>query len=59
MAHRTAFYRAHKDASEAKIRLDLTKRGLNLLILANELLKPHKDWYAFADVNSGENWRKI
>ena len=49
--HRTAVYRARKNASEAKIRLDLTKRRLNLLIVANEVLKQHKDWYAFADVN--------
>ena len=49
--HRTAVYRARKNATEAKIRLDLTKHRLNLLIFANEALKSHKDWYAFADVN--------
>eukprot|EP00112_Aurelia_sp_Birch-Aquarium-sp1_P022274 Seg6221.2 transcript_id=Seg6221.2/GoldUCD/mRNA.D3Y31 product="hypothetical protein" protein_id=Seg6221.2/GoldUCD/D3Y31 len=34
-----------------KFRLDLTKKRLNLLILANDILKPHPNWFAFADVN--------
>lgn len=49
--HRTAVYRARKKASNVKFRLDLTKKRLELLNLANLMLKPHKDCYAFADVN--------
>ena len=49
--HRTAVYKARKKASNVKFRLDLTKKRLELLNLANLMLKPHKDCYAFADVN--------
>ncbi len=51
--HRTAIYRARKKAkSPVKIRLDLTKPRLDLLISANDILKDYKgDYYAFADVN--------
>ena len=50
--HRTAVYRARKKSSKVKIRLDLTKPRLSLIIAANELLKQHKDSFAFADINS-------
>lgn len=50
--HRTAVYRARKKAKKVKIRLDLTKRRLDLLILANSILESHNaESYAFADVN--------
>ena len=49
--HRTAIYRARKKSNKVKICLDLTKPRLNLIIAANELLKEHKDSFAFADVN--------
>ena len=49
--HRTAIYRARKKSNKVKIRLDLTKPRLNLIIAANELLKEHKDSFALADVN--------
>eukprot|EP00794_Sanderia_malayensis_P013291 gene13291-14665_t len=51
--HRTAIYRARKKATApVKIRLDLTKPRLDLLISANDILKDYKgDYYAFADVN--------
>ena len=50
--HRTAIYRARKKAtSSVKIRLDLTKPRLDLLISANDILKKYKGYYAFADVN--------
>ena len=50
--HRTAIYRARKKAaSSIKIRLDLTKPRLDLLINANDILKEYKGYYAFADVN--------
>ena len=49
---RTAIYRARKKAkSSVKIRLDLTKTRLDLLISANDILKEYKGYYAFADVN--------
>ena len=34
-----------------KIRLDLTKPRLDLLISANDILKEYKGYYAFTDVN--------
>ena len=49
--HRTAIYRAREKSNKVKICLDLTKPRLNLIIAANELLKEHKDSFAFADVN--------
>lgn len=49
--HRTAVYRARKAAKTVKFRLDLTKKRFGLLLKANEMLKPHVDWYAFTDVN--------
>ena len=49
--HRTVVYRARSKASNVKFRLDLTKKRLELLNLANLMLKPHKDCYAFANVN--------
>ena len=49
--HRTAVYKARNKASNVKFRLDLTKKRLELLNLSNLMLKPHKDCYAFADVN--------
>ena len=51
--HRSEVYRARKKAKKVKIHLDLTKRRLDLLILANSILKAHpeKEGYAFADIN--------
>ena len=50
--HKTMVYRARKKAPKhIKFRLDLTKKRLNLLIQGNEILKPHPNWFAFADVN--------
>ena len=50
--HRTYVYRARKSASSVKIRLDLTKDRLNLLLMAREVLKSYSDqFFAFADVN--------
>lgn len=49
--HRTAVYRARKEAKSVKFRLDLTKKRFSLLLKANEMLKPHAGWYAFSDVN--------
>ena len=47
--HRSEVYRARKKTKKVKIHLDLTKRRLDLLILANSLLKAHpeKEGYAF------------
>ena len=50
--HRTYFYGARKSASSVKMRLDLTKDRLNLLLMAREVLKSYSDQFlAFADVN--------
>ena len=49
--HRTMVYQARKKAKVAKFRLDLTKARLDLLIAAQELLKPHPNCFAFADIN--------
>ena len=49
--HRMAVYRARKKSKSVKIRMDLTKPRLDLLTSANEVLRNHKDCYAFADVN--------
>ena len=50
--HRTYVYRARKKASSVKIRLDLTKDRLNLLLMAREVLQSYSDkFFAFADVN--------
>ena len=51
--HRSEVYRARKKAKKVKIHLDLTKRRLDLLILANSILKAHpeREGYAFADIN--------
>ena len=49
--HRTAAYKAREKASNVNLRLDSTKKRLELLSLASLMLKPHKDCYAFADEN--------
>ena len=45
-------YRARKRSKKVKIHLDLTKRRLDLLILANSIMKAHPrgNGYAFADI---------
>ena len=50
--HKTIVYRARKNAPKhIRFRLDLTKKRMDLLIQANEILKQHRNWFAFADVN--------
>ena len=51
--HRSEVYRARKRSKKVKIHLDLTKRRLDLLILANSIMKAHPrgNGYAFADIN--------
>ena len=50
--HKTIVYRARKNAPKhIRFRLDLTKKRMELLIQANEMLKQHRNWFAFADVN--------
>lgn len=49
--HRTAIYRAKKKAPSVKIRLNLTKPKLDLLVRGVYILKDYNGHYAFADVN--------
>ena len=50
--HRTAVYRARKKDKSVRIRLDLTKQRLDLLIKAQKVVEERDDiMYAFADVN--------
>ena len=49
--HRTKIYRARKISGNFRIRSDLTKARLSLIVPTNNLLKQCEDSYAFADVN--------
>ena len=49
--HSTMIYLARKNTTKYKIRLDLTKKRLNLLNKANELVEGSKNSFAFCDVN--------
>ena len=53
LRHRSEVYRARKRAKNVKFLLDLTKKRLDLLIVANSIIKyyPEKEGHAFADVN--------
>lgn len=49
--HRTAVYRARKNCSSYKIRLDLTKKRLDTVTRLSQLLESRKLGFVFADVN--------
>ena len=48
---RTMIYKAWKNSSRYKIKLDLTKRCRELLKKANEVLDKRNNSFAFADIN--------
>ena len=54
--HRSMVYRARKKSNQCKIKLDLTKRRVNLLKQANEKLHTRPDSYAFCDLNCRPCW---
>ena len=51
--HRTQVYRARKDSKKFNVRLDITKRRLDLIDKANTMLEDdgRNDCFAFADIN--------
>ena len=49
--HRTAVYRARKNCSSNKIRLDLTNKRLDAVTRLYQLLQSRKLGFVFADVN--------
>ena len=54
--HCTMIFRARKNSTKYKIKLDLTKRRLRLLKKVNEKLEGKSDSFAFCDINCRPCW---
>ena len=54
--HRSIVYRARKNSSQYKIKLDLTRLRIHLVKQANEKLEGRADSHAFCDLNCRPCW---
>ena len=54
--HRTMIFRARKNSTKYKIKLDLTKRRLHLLKKVNEKVEGKSDSFAFCLINCRPCW---